>query len=65
MFDILDKTFDTMQDGLTRYRLGGYPPDLLIEISKDVCSTYDFHKAQEVIEVGKLTARQQLDAKGF
>jgi NTE family protein len=65
MFDILDKTLDTMQNGLTRYRLGGYPPDILIEISKDVCSTYDFHKALEVIEQGRRAAQKQLDAKGL
>lgn len=65
MFDILDKTLDTMQNGLTRYRLGGYPPDVLIEISKDVCSTYDFHKALEVIEQGRRAAEKQLDEKGL
>lgn len=65
MFDVLDKTLDTMQNGLTRYRLGGYPPDLLIEISKDVCNTYDFHKAAEVIEAGRVAAREQLDIKGL
>ena len=65
MFDILDKTFDTMQNGLTRYRLGGYPPDILIEISKDVCNTYDFHKSLEVIEQGRIAAKHQLDAKGL
>ncbi|MFT7824519.1 MAG: patatin-like phospholipase family protein [Sulfurimonas sp.] len=64
MFDVLDKTLDTMQNGLTRYRLGGYPPDLLIEISKDVCNTYDFHKAAEVIGAGRAAAREQLDIKG-
>ncbi|UFH58505.1 patatin-like phospholipase family protein [Sulfurovum mangrovi] len=65
MFDILDKTLDTMQNGLTRYRLGGYPPDILIEISKDVCNTYDFHKSLEVIEQGRKAAEKQLDEKGL
>ncbi|MBD3789391.1 MAG: patatin-like phospholipase family protein [Campylobacterales bacterium] len=65
MFDILDKTFDTMQNGLTRYRLGGYPPDILIEISKDACNTYDFHKASEVITIGRMAAKEQLDSKGM
>ena len=64
MFDVLDRTLDTMQNGLTRYRLGGYPPDILIEISKDVCNTYDFHKAAEVIEAGRVAAKEQLDIKG-
>jgi NTE family protein len=65
MFDILDKTFDTMQNGLTRYRLGGYPPDILIEISKDVCNTYDFHKSLEIIEQGRHAAKKQFDEKGL
>lgn len=61
MFDILDKTFDTMQDALTRYRIGGYPPDLMIDISMHVCDTFDFHKAAEVIEAGRAAARMRLD----
>jgi NTE family protein len=61
MFEVLDKTFDTMQDALTRYRIGGYPPDLMINVSMHVCDTFDFHKAEEVIEAGRLTARRTLD----
>lgn len=61
MLDVLDKTFDTMQYTLTNYRLGGYPPDILIDISKEVCNTYDFHKATEVIEIGRVIAKEKLD----
>ena len=60
MLDVLDKTFDTMQYTLTNYRLGGYPPDILIDIPKDVCNTYDFHKAKEVIKVGRVIAKEKL-----
>jgi len=56
MFDILDKTFDTMQDALTRYRIAGYPPDIMVDVSMHVCGTFDFHKAAEVIEAGRLAA---------
>ncbi|MRI84079.1 MAG: patatin [Nitratiruptor sp.] len=65
MFDIITMSFDGMQNTLIRYRLAGYPPDLLIEISKDVCGTYDFHKAYEVIEVGRMVAREALDGAGI
>ena len=61
MLDVLDKTFDTMQYTLTNYRLGGYPPDILIDISKEVCNTYDFHKATEVIKIGRVIAKEKLD----
>ena len=61
MFDILDKTFDTMQDALTRYRIGGYPPDLIVDISMHVCDTFDFHRAKEVIEAGRRAAKEALE----
>ena len=57
MFDIIDSSFDTMQHALTRYKLAAYPPDHLIEISKNICGTYDFHKAYEVIEAGRIAAK--------
>ncbi len=61
MFDILDKTFDTMQDALTRYRIAGYPPDLMVNISMHVCGTFDFHKAAEVIEAGRMAASEVIE----
>ncbi len=61
MFDVLDKTFDTMQDALTRYRIAGYPPDIMINISMHVCNTFDFHKAAEVIEAGKMAAIEAIE----
>ncbi len=61
MFDILDKTFDTMQDALTRYRIAGYPPDVMVNISMHVCGTFDFHKASEVIEAGRMAAAEVIE----
>lgn len=60
MFDVLDKTLDTMQDALTRYRISGYPPDIMINIPIDVCNTIDFHKAKEVIETGRVITKEIL-----
>lgn len=60
MLDVLNQTLDTMQDTLTQYRLGGYSPDHIIEVSMHVCDTFDFHKAEEVIEAGRITAREFL-----
>jgi NTE family protein len=61
LFDIIDKTIDSMQKALLGYRLGGYPPDLMIEIPQEVCGALDFHKAWEVIETGKRLARMALE----
>ena len=64
LFSILDRTFDTMQQSLTQYRLGGYPPDMVIEIPRNVCETFDFHRAQEVIEAGRSYAARALGDSG-
>jgi NTE family protein len=61
LFDIIDQAIDSMQKTLVGYRLGGYPPDLLIQIPKEVCDVYDFHKAAKVIAHGEHAARRALD----
>ncbi|ADV47337.1 patatin-like phospholipase family protein [Nitratifractor salsuginis] len=64
LFDIIDKTIDSMQKTLLGYRLGGYPPDLMIEIPQEVCGALDFHKAWEVIETGRFYAQRALENIG-
>jgi len=53
IFSILDQSFDTMQRSLTQYRIGGYPPDVMLELPKNICSTFDFHKADMLIAAGR------------
>lgn len=36
------------------------PPDVLIEISRHACGTFDFYKAQELIELGEKTTLESL-----
>ncbi|MGH1463121.1 MAG: patatin-like phospholipase family protein [Neptuniibacter sp.] len=60
--DILLNSVEVMQASLAEYKIAGYPPDLLIRIPKDLCSFYDFHRAVETIEYGRLAAREKLEA---
>jgi NTE family protein len=57
----MELSLDTMQSVVTRYRLAGYPPDLLITIPKNACRTLDFHKAGEMIPLGRKLALEALD----
>ena len=61
LFDVIDMTIESMQKTLVGYRLGGYPPDVMIEIPQQVCSVLDFHKAYEVIETGRILAKEVLE----
>lgn len=60
-FDIMNLAFEAMQVSLTQYKLAGYPPDLLIEIPKHFCKTFDYHKAAELIQIGRARAEAALD----
>ena len=37
------------------------PPDLLIEVPRTVCRSLDFHRAAEVIDIGRQLAARALD----
>ncbi len=60
LIDIIDMTIEAMQKTLLSYRIGGYPPDILIEIPQTIAGTLDFHKAYEIIEIGKNKAKKAL-----
>ena len=49
-----------MQSAISKFKLASYPPDLIIEISKDYCDVFDFHKAEEMIEIGRIIAENSL-----
>ncbi|WP_250658372.1 patatin-like phospholipase family protein [Alkalimarinus coralli] len=58
MVDIMNLSFEAMQSALTQYKLAGYPPDVLVNIPKEACKTFDYHKAPELIRLGReLTER--------
>lgn len=52
-FELLTKSIDLMQDKLTQLLVDQYKPDLFVEVSRDVGGVFDFHKAEEIIEVGR------------
>jgi len=60
-FDVMNQSLETMQSVLTRYRMAGNPPDVLVTIPKDACRTLDFHRASEMIELGRTLTIEALD----
>ncbi|MFW1676292.1 patatin-like phospholipase family protein [Pontibacter sp. JAM-7] len=58
--DILLNSVEVMQASLSEYKIAGYPPDLVIRIPKKICSFYEFHRAREVIEYGRLATREHM-----
>ncbi|BCI54751.1 putative NTE family protein [Mycolicibacterium litorale] len=60
-FEVMNRTIDIAQAALARHTLAAYPPDLLIEVPRSACRSLDFHRAAEVIDVGRELAVQALD----
>jgi NTE family protein len=60
-FEVMNRTIDIAQAALARHTLAAYPPDLLIEVPRSACRSLEFHRAAEVIEVGRALAARALD----
>ena len=52
MIKIADQSFDAMQGTIARMKLSAYPPDIEIEIPRNLCGTLEFTRAQEMIDYG-------------
>ena len=61
-FDVMNQSLEAMQSVLTRYRLAGDPPDVLVTIPKDACRTLDFHRATEMIALGRELTEAAMDS---
>lgn len=61
MRNVMELSLDALQSVVVRHRLAGYPPDLLITVPKSSCRTLDFHRAPEMIALGRRLATQAID----
>ncbi|SDL81920.1 NTE family protein [Modicisalibacter muralis] len=59
--DIMLASFEITQGALAKYKIAGYPPDILVDIPKTVCGAYEFHRAEALIRLGRHLASQALD----
>ena len=63
-FEIFNRSFDTMASLITRYRMASNPPDVLVTVPSDACRTMDFHRAADMIALGRRLTIEALDAAG-
>jgi NTE family protein len=58
--ELLTQAMDLMQANLSRLRLAAYAPDLLIQLPHNMALAYEFYRARELIELGRVQARATL-----
>lgn len=59
---VMVEAFNVMQDRITRARLAGDPPDVLISPRLGNIGWFDFHRAAEAMETGSEATTKALDA---
>ena len=61
MLELVHMSFEAMQTSLTRYKIAGYPPDVVFDVPKRLCRFFEFQRAPELIELGRMVASDTLD----
>ncbi|WP_137817208.1 patatin-like phospholipase family protein [Pseudomonas sp. 2FG] len=61
LLELINQSFEVMQTSLAQYKIAGYPPDILINVPKRVCSFFEFYKAPELIQLGRQITSDTLD----
>jgi NTE family protein len=61
LLELINLSFEAMQASLTQYKIAGYPPDVVIDVPKRLCRFFEFQRAPELIELGRIVASDTLD----
>ena len=61
MFDVISESIILAQNKAAEIYVEKYKPDILIETSVNIASSFDFFKSEELIEAGRLACRKALD----
>ena len=60
VLDIVIKSMNIMENALAETQLITYSPDIVIDIPRDACNFFEFHRAQELIDIGREKTRSVL-----
>ncbi|MGH8081065.1 MAG: patatin-like phospholipase family protein [Lysobacter sp.] len=63
--ELMARSLDIMQAQIARVQLALDPPELVIRIPRDACQFYEFWRAKELIELGRVEAEKALDKAGY
>jgi NTE family protein len=58
---VMANTFSITQDRITRSRLAGDPPDVLVSLKAGKVGLFEFHRADELIAIGRASVRKAHD----
>ena len=65
MYSVANKSFETMQSSIAKMKLAAYPSDIELDIPINLCGTFEFNKAKELIEYGYNFCQQSVELKEY
>ena len=60
--EVANLTYDSMQGAISRHKLSAYPPDITIDIPRNAAGLLEFHRAGELIALGRKIAKRRLES---
>jgi NTE family protein len=60
LLETFARSLDVVQATVTRFKLAAQPPDLLVPIPRNAAAFYEFHRAEELVELGRTRMREAL-----
>lgn len=63
--EMVARSIDALQSQVARVQLALDPAELVIRIPRDACQFYEFWRAEELIELGRVQAEKALDAADY
>lgn len=64
-FELIDQSIETMQGLIERYRAAANPAQVRISVPRTSAAAADFHRASELIDLGRSLAQQAFDEAGL
>lgn len=60
-FELALRSLDTMQTTIGRMKLAAYAPRVIVNIPRNLCTLFEFHRGAELIDFGYQRTRQLID----
>lgn len=64
LVDVVTMSLETTAELIARYRMASNPPDVLVSVPSNACGTLEFHRAAEMIELGRRLTEEALEQAG-
>jgi NTE family protein len=64
-YELIDRSIHMLITEKSKVIIANYPPDILINIPREMCGTFDFLKAKKIIDIGRLATLEQLQSQNL